>query len=167
MERNNVNVLCENSTQRNTAGMYSANTGTDMKEFIEYVNHPLFHACWDTGHANCEGAQYNEITALGTDLYALHINDNRGTADEHLLPYLGTMNLDEIMNALIDIDFNGYFTFEASSSLRPSKFWLGDRMIYEKDTRLSESQLFMQKHLEKLMYEMGVYILKQYNCFEE
>ena len=167
MERNNVNVFCENSTAKNMGDMYFTNSGSDMKEFVEYVNHPLFHACWDTGHGNCEGSQYDEITALGSDLYALHINDNRGGQDEHLLPYFGTMNLDEIMNALIDMDYKGYFTFEATSSLRSPKYWLGDRAYYEKDTRLLKPQLFMQKHLEKLMYDMGVYILKQYNCFEE
>lgn len=70
-------------------------------------------------------------------------------------------------HALIDIDYNGYFTFEAGSSLRPSRYWLGDRRSFEKNMRLSEPQLFMQMHLERLLYDMGVYILKQYNCFEE
>ena len=163
MERNNVNVLCENSTQKNMGDMYFTNTGADMKEFVRYVDHPLFHACWDTGHGNCEGAQYDEMTAIGSDLYALHINDNRGLRDEHFLPYFGSMNLDEIMNALIDIGYNGYFTFESCSVIRPSKF----RMTFERDTRLFHSQPFMQMHLERLMYEMGEYILNQYNCFEE
>lgn len=167
MERNGVNVLCENSTQKNMGDMYFTNTGTDMKEFVKYVNHPLFHACWDTGHGNCEGSQYNQITTLGSDLYALHINDNRGNGDEHILPYFGTLNLDEIMNALVDVGYKGYFTFEAGFSLRPSKYWLGDRMTFERDSRLLHPELFMQKHLEKLMYDMGIYILTQYNCFEE
>lgn len=167
MERNNVNVLCENSTRKNMGDIYFTNTGADMKEFIEYINHPLFHGCWDTGHGNCEGTQYNEIATIGSDLYALHVNDNCGGGDEHLLPFFGTMNLDEIMNALIDIEYKGYFTFEANSALRPPKYWLGDRMTFEKDTRLLNPQLFMQKHLEELMYNMGVYILKQYDCFEE
>ncbi len=61
MERNNVNVLCENSTQKNMGNMYFTNSGKDIKEFVEYVNHPLFHACWDTGHGNCEGNQYDDI----------------------------------------------------------------------------------------------------------
>ena len=167
MERNNVNVLCENSTKKNFKSSYFTNSGLDMKEFVEYVNHPLFHACWDTGHANCEGSQYDEIKAIGSDLYALHINDNRGGGDEHVLPYMGTMNMDEIMNALIDIDYKGYFTFESCSSLRPAKYWQGDRMSYEKDNRLMHPKLFMQKQLEKLMYDIGEYILKQYNLFEE
>ena len=167
MERNNVNVLCENSTKKNMGNMYFTNTGADMREFVEYVDHPLFHACWDTGHGNCEGSQYTEITDLGKELYALHINDNSGRGDEHVLPYFGTMNLDEIMNALIDIQYNGYFTFESSSSLRPSHYWLGNRKEFEKDSRLAHPQLFMQKQLEKLLYDMGVYILEQYHCFEE
>lgn len=167
MEKNNVNVLCENSTAKNMKDKYFTNTGKDMKEFVKYFNHPLFHACWDTGHGNCEGNQYDEIVAIGDDLFALHINDNSGRGDEHVLPYFGTTNMDEIMNALIDINYNGYFTFESGTSLRPAKYWQGDRKTFEKDTRLLEPVLFMQKHLEKLMYEMGKYILKAYNCFEE
>ena len=48
-------------------GRYFINSGRDMREFIDYVGHPLFHGCWDTGHANCEGAQYEEILALASD----------------------------------------------------------------------------------------------------
>ena len=167
MERNNVNVLCENSTEKNMRDMFFTNSGKDMKEFVEYVNHPLFHACWDTGHGNCEGNQYDEILAIGEELYAVHINDNTGRGDEHIIPYLGTVNMDEIMHALIDIKNKGVFTFESNSTLRSSKSWHGDRRIFETDNRLREPQLFMQKHLEKLMYDMGEYILRTYNCFDE
>lgn len=167
MEKNCVNVLCENSTQKNMGDMYFTNTGKDVKEFVEYVNHPLFHACWDTGHGNCEGNQYEDILAIGEDLFALHINDNSGRGDEHLLPFFGTTNMDEIMHALIDVGYQGVFTFESCSILRASDCWLGHRKTFEKDSRLKEPQLFMQKHLEKLMYDMGEYILKSYDCFEE
>ena len=167
MERNNVNVLCENQCQKNVGDIYYTNSGAEIKEFVKYVDHPLFHACWDTGHANCDGGQYDDILAIGEDLLALHINDNRGQGDEHLMPYLGTMNMDEIMNALIDINYKGVFTFECCSSLRSSKYWLGNRRAFEKDSRLSDPQLFMQEHIEKLLYEIGKYILTSYNCFEE
>ena len=165
MERNNVNVLCENSTQKNVGDMYFTNSGADIKEFVEYVGHPLFHACWDTGHGNCEGNQYDDILNIGSDLYAVHINDNSGRGDEHVLPYMGTVNMDEIMNALIDIKYKGVFTFECSSALRPACYWQGNRKIFEKDNRLLEPVVFMQKHIEKLLYDTGEYILKKYNCF--
>ena len=109
-ERCSVNVLCENSTKSNMGSRYFINSGKDMREFIEYVDHPMIHGCWDTGHANCEGNQYDEILAIGEELYAIHYNDNHGLKDDHVAPFLGTLNHDEIMCALMDVGFTGYFT---------------------------------------------------------
>lgn len=167
MEKWSVNVLCENTTRVNMRDGYFLINGRDMREFCEYVNHPLFHACWDTGHGNAEGTQYDEITAMGEELCGVHINDNRGTADEHIIPYMGTLNMDDVMNGLLDVGYKGYFTFEAGSVLRPKSYWLGSRHSFERDCRLAEPQLFMQKELEKLMYKIGEYILRSYDCFEE
>lgn len=163
MERTGVNVLIENSTAVNMKTMYYCNSGREMLEFLEYADHPLLHACWDTGHANCEGSQYDEIVTLGKELYAIHYNDNLGNADQHLLPYLGRLNHDEIINALIDIGYKGYFTFEASNSLVGAK----GRRAFERDTRLAKPQLFMQDRLIELLYEMGKYMLSEYGIFEE
>ena len=163
MEKTGVNVLVENSTTANTKGKYWANSGKDMVEFLNYVGHPLLHACWDTGHANCEGSQYQDILDLGKELYAIHYNDNHGERDEHLIPYLGTMNHDEVMHALIDAKYEGYFTLECSSSLlQPRR-----RREFSADTRLLIPQLFMQRHAEKLMYDTAKYILESYGLFEE
>lgn len=166
MEENQVNVLHENTTSVNMS-WYFPKTGAEMKEFAEYVNHPLFHACWDTGHANCEGNQYQEILDIGKELYALHVNDNRGMQDEHLIPFMGTMNMDEVMHALIDMGYKGYFTFECSSALRSQKYWLGHRRSFEKDQRLVNPPLCLQKELEKFMYQTGKYILESYGVFED
>ncbi len=171
MEKTGVCVLCENSTKVNMGDMYFTNSGADMLDFISYVGHPLFHACWDTGHANAEGSQYEEIVTLGKDLYAVHIHDNRGSQDEHLIPFLGTINMDEVMQALLTIGYSGYFTFEATSTLRSQKYWLGDRRPFHSpsgmEAHLADPPLFMQDALEKLLYETGVYLLRTYHCFEE
>lgn len=166
-ERLGINVLIENSCTVNTGACYWTNTGKEMREFLEYVCHPNLHACWDTGHGNCDGAQYDNITALGDELYAIHYNDNRGNADEHLIPFLGTLNHDEVINALIDIGYKGYFTLECSSSLRPNKYWLGNRKTFDGECRLIEPQLFMQQKLEELLYQTAKYILSSYSLFEE
>ncbi|MBQ7643193.1 MAG: sugar phosphate isomerase/epimerase [Clostridia bacterium] len=166
-ERCGVNVLCENTARSNVGDMYFIISGKDMREFIDYVGHPLFHGCWDTGHANCQGSQYDDITALGRHLYAIHYNDNRGALDEHLSPFLGTLNHDEVMHALIDVGFKGYFTLECCSSLRPYKYWLGNRRPFDGDKRLAQPQLFMQRSMEKMTYETAEYILKTYDLFED
>ena len=167
MEEFGVNVLCENSTSCNLGDMYFTNSGADMLEFIRFVDHPQFHACWDTGHANCEGSQYDDIMALGEELYAIHYNDNLGHKDQHLIPYLGTMNHDEVINALIDVNFKGYFTLECGSSLVAKNHWLGHRRDFKRDTRLAKPQLFMQQKLEELLYDVSKYILSSYGLFEE
>ena len=166
MERCGVNVLVENSTKVNLGDMYYPNTAKDILEFLEYADHPRLHVCWDTGHGNCEGHQYDEIVALGDQLYAIHYNDNHGFKDEHLIPFMGTLNHDEIINALMAIDYKGYMTLECSSSLIRKNYWLGGRRSFKTDTRLAEPQLFMQRRLEILLYETAKYILESYGIFE-
>ncbi len=167
MESTGVNVCIENSTKANMGTMYHFFTGSDMLEFINYAGHPLLHACWDTGHANIEGHQYEDIIALGNHLKALHINDNNGRYDEHIIPFMGSLNLDEVMTALADSGYNGPFTFESSSSILFSDDWITERHKFEKDTRLAQPPLFMQEQAEKMLCELGVYILKTYNSYED
>ena len=166
MEETGASVLTENSTKANMGSCWYIQSGEDTRQFVDYVNHPLFHVCWDTGHANFQGNQYDDILALGDQLRAVHINDNRGKGDEHIIPYLGTLNLDEVMHALTDVGFQGVFTFECNSTLRPAKYYLGKRSAFPQDSRLAEPQLFMQEDLEKLLYHIGEYTLKTYGKFE-
>ena len=167
MEKCGVNVLCENSTKANMGDQYFINSGRDMREFIEYVDHPMIHGCWDTGHANCEGSQYDEIMAVGEHLYAIHYNDNHGYRDDHVAPFLGRLNHDEVINALIDVNFKGYFTLECDSSLIKYNQWTGQRRRYDKAAKLREPQLFMQRHIEAMMYETAEWMLKEYGIFDE
>ena len=170
MERCGVNVLCENSTAANMRDMYFINTGKDMREFIKYVDHPMIHGCWDTGHANCEGNQHDEIMAVGDELYAIHYNDNHGGKDDHVAPFLGTLNHDEVINALIDVGFKGYFTLECGSSLNKYDEWTEKRRRFDsekREPRLREPQLFMQRHLEAMAYETSKWMLESYGLFEE
>lgn len=166
MESTGVTVLHENTANANMP-WYFSKTGKDMREFSEYVNHPLFHSCWDTGHANIEGNQYDEIIEIGDDLHAVHINDNRGAQDEHIIPFLGTLNMDEVMCALKKINFKGCFTFESGSTLRPANYWLGNRRSFDGDNRLLNPPVELQSELERFMYNAGVYMLKSYGEYEE
>ena len=165
LEKHHVYGLHENECSTNMP-WYALKTGADMREFSEFVDHPLIHSCWDTGHANIEGPQYGELLAMGDDLMALHVNDNRGEGDEHLLPFMGTMNVDEIMHGLLDIGYKGCLTFEAAMALRPAELWLGDRRPFPRDTRLRYPTAALQQEFEKFYYQVGKYILTTYGVFE-
>jgi sugar phosphate isomerase/epimerase len=167
MERTGVAVLIENSTRVNLGTQEFFYTGAQMREFLERADHPLFGACWDTGHANCEGHQYRDLTDLGPYLKAVHINDNRGTADEHLIPFCGTCCFDEVMRGLTDASFEGPFTLECSSTLRPGKYWLGDRRTFGEGGRLTEPGPELYDAAERLLYLAGKQLLDAYGLFEE
>ena len=136
-------------------------------EYIKYVDHSQYHGCWDTGHANCDGNQYDEIMAIGDELYAIHYNDNHGAMDDHIAPFLGTLNHDEIISALIDVGFDGYFTLECVNSLITYDQWQGKRRRFDSAMKLREPQLFMQRHMEAMMYDTAEWMLKEYGIFEK
>ncbi len=167
MEKYNVNVCIENSTKFNMKDKYYFLTGEDMCDFIAYANHPKLKACWDTGHANIEGHQYEDIMALGEKLACVHIHDNHGVKDEHLIPFMGSLSIDEVMHALLDSGYKGVFTYETDSAFTPDKHWLLHRPQFRDETRLLNPPVSLQASAEKLQYELGVYILKAYDCFEE
>ncbi len=167
MEEYGVNVLIENSTRANMGEMYYFLTGSDMKEFLRYVDHPLLHACWDTGHANVEGGQYEHILALGEDLRAVHIHDNLGDCDRHAIPFTGTLNMDEVLNALIDIGYTGCFTFEADCAVNVGDGWLLRRREFVNDTRLFDPSLAIRDAAERFLYEIGKSCLAAYGLYEE
>lgn len=70
--------------------------------------------CYDFGHANLTGgAHRSNLRAIGPRLKALHVQDNHGQTDEHLLPLYGTIDWHECMAALREIGWQGDLTFEA------------------------------------------------------
>ncbi|MBQ9393373.1 MAG: sugar phosphate isomerase/epimerase [Oscillospiraceae bacterium] len=166
MEKTGVNVLVENTTRKNVPpDTYDLFTGEDMAEFLRYVNHPLLHAVWDTGHGNVDGPQYENIVALGKELYGLHIHDNNGWADEHSIPYFGTLSLDGLMHGLLDVGYQGYFTFEAIRALE-YKNGQAPRYKFEGDRRLRHPTAELQMAAEKLLYAIGKHCLTAYDVFE-
>lgn len=174
MEKYNIMVLTENVTDGTYSTLF---TGKDMREFIDYVDHPLFGACWDTAHANlCEKVrkegQYASIVALGDKLKALHISDNFGDgAHHHSWPFAGNINFDSIMQGLIDVNYDGYFNFEASYTLCHSINPPYGRRPWQHNgetvTTLLNPSIALKFKAVDLLYDVGQYLLETYNCFEE
>lgn len=163
-EKYGVNILTENFDKMCNPKTFWIDNANDMRELIDIVNHPLFHCCWDVGHANMqEMPQDEQLKILGKDVLAIHIQDNFGNDDNHIAPFFGSMNLDSIMHGLLDIEYNGYFTFESDGMLCP----LWRKRKYEKDDRLLYAPIEIKDKAESLLYDIGKHILTVYNCFEE
>lgn len=71
--------------------------------------------CYDFGHANLmpqDGTHREKLNRIGSRLKALHVQDNHGETDEHLLPFFGSIDWADAMAGLRDIGFQGDLTFE-------------------------------------------------------
>lgn len=86
----------------------------ELIEFVDSYHDPKVGICWDSGHANQAGLdQGRALHAIGHRLKTLHINDNiYGNLDEHLLPFMGTVDWNAVIGALADIDYQGTLNYE-------------------------------------------------------
>lgn len=161
MEKTGVNILFENTTLKHCPDRcYFPARGRDLNAFVSFMNHPLFGAAWDVGHANMDRVdQYREITEIGRNLKAVHIHDNDSTRDMHTLPMMGNTDYDGIIRGLIDSGYEGYFTLEADCFMRY------DRGIGE--GLLAHPTLEMKRAAEMLLYTAAAEMLKRYNVYEK
>lgn len=178
-EETGVGVLIENIG--NYADPHCLWTGADLREMLDRVDHPLFTACWDVGHANHfwpeHGNQYDSIVALGDKLTALHVHENCGYFEEprkhhridmHTVPYSSVhspLSFDAVLQGLKDIGYKGTFSFEC---LFPAKKGQAS-FVYkgEQVTRLQMLPLSLWTKANAVVYEMGKYMLETYDMFEE
>lgn len=84
-----------------------------IDELNELAGKEVFGLCLDTGHMHIVRKDARSfITAYGKRIKALHLNDNHGYADQHLVPLAGTADWDNIFNALEEIGYEGDINFE-------------------------------------------------------
>jgi len=89
-------------------------TYQQMSDVVEGVGADNVGYCLDTGHANLSNVNNPDfIRQAGDRLWALHIADNMGTDDDHMLPYGGgTVPWTDVMIALREVAYTGLFNFE-------------------------------------------------------
>ncbi len=110
-----ITICLENLRSRGDDGEYAFGTAEDLLAVIEGVGSDRFGICLDTGHLNMvSGNAHREfILKAGKRLHALHIADNQGETDQHLMPFnCGTVNFFDVVSALKEIDYDGIFNYE-------------------------------------------------------
>jgi len=81
---------------------------------VDQLPQDRFGICLDTGHLNlCGGNQRDFILRAGQRLHALHIADNEGQRDQHMMPFgRGNVDFFEVVSALREVDYRGLFNLE-------------------------------------------------------
>lgn len=121
-KEHNIKIATENmwnwSKLLNRSTFAACATPKSFNKHLDTVNDESFVACLDIGHAEMRGSKTNAvemIKALGPRLKALHIHDNDKWHDSHKLPFSMDIDFVSIVKALKEIEYDGYFTLEASS----------------------------------------------------
>ena len=72
---------------------------------------PSLCACFDMNHS-LRQPNPDFIRALGSRIITVHASDYDMIDERHLLPFLGRNDWSAIMQALEDVNYSGFFTFE-------------------------------------------------------
>ena len=98
----------------------------DLYAMAESAGDRHIGLCIDTGHANLFRIDICAMARMyGKKLYALHINGNGGTQDEHILPYTMAGHYEKLdyrgfSAALREIGFRGWYNLEIGTGDMPA-----------------------------------------------
>ncbi len=160
----NIGIAIENIGRKDES--YHIHDGRELCELVEYVDHPLVGACWDTGHANLNRAnQYESIMALNKHLWCLHVADNVGyfppefkgwRQDLHTAPLMTVsgVNFDAVLQGLIDIGYKGTFNLEIED---PRPVW---KLDFIRDGVKQDKLYYATPEMRKISREASFKIAK-------
>jgi sugar phosphate isomerase/epimerase len=80
---------------------------------------PVAGICVDTGHARLLGDPVDAIESASGHIIATHMNDNRGSRDDHLVPYDGSIDWASTLLAFLKVGYAGPWTFELAPAASP------------------------------------------------
>jgi sugar phosphate isomerase/epimerase len=70
--------------------------------------------CLDAGHAHLEGDLVEAIETVSGHLATIDVHDNHGRADDHLVPFEGTIDWPSALTAVQKVGYEGALIFEVA-----------------------------------------------------
>ena len=125
----------------NLGSVPETHTVERIRKIIDAVDSDRLGICLDTGHlhlVNGRGeatqSQREFILGAGKDLCAMHITNNSGMGDDHLMPFSSREGIEwkEVMIALKGIDYQGLFNLEILGEKNAPLFIRDEKLKYVK-----------------------------------
>jgi sugar phosphate isomerase/epimerase len=76
--------------------------------------------CLDFGHAHLMGDVADAIETAAEHLVTTHVHDNRRRADDHLVPYQGTIDWPSALLMMQKIGYDGTYLMELAGTGNPA-----------------------------------------------
>jgi sugar phosphate isomerase/epimerase len=121
-EREGVCIAVENlqNTVRGTEFLLESLFDRYPKEYIGW--------CYDSGHAHNVGLDFDTLSDWKDRMVAMHLHDNWGATDDHLLPGDGSINWDRVARLIAESAYELPLTYETP----PERYSLSTDTFYEK-----------------------------------
>jgi sugar phosphate isomerase/epimerase len=70
--------------------------------------------CLDLGHAHLEGDVAGAVETVSEHIAHVHVHDNHGRQDDHLIPFQGTIEWPEVLTTLEKVGYDGSLVLEVA-----------------------------------------------------
>ena len=108
-----IQEICDYAKSLN---MKVAFENTKIKGYLDYVIENIKNdnvgICFDSGHCHAHFNDDLDFAKFKDRIFAIHLHDNDGTDDQHLLPFDGTIDWDELIKKLKENNYEGPVTLE-------------------------------------------------------
>jgi sugar phosphate isomerase/epimerase len=81
---------------------------------------PRAGICMDFGHAHLMGEVGDAVETAAEHVIATHVHDNRRREDDHLVPYLGSINWNLALTTMQKIGYEGTYLLEIANTGSPA-----------------------------------------------
>lgn len=110
----------------------AVNSVEGLMYFIEHFNHKNLGICLDTGHLNINDKnQVAFIKRAGKHIKALHLADNEGKSDQHLMPYgKGNVDFASVIRETKALGYEGLYNLEIPGESQAPLEILGYKLDY-------------------------------------
>jgi len=126
-----------NAARRSVEELVALAAAVNVRVAIEVIPNPLSGAsellelieedldgldvgiCLDYGHAHLMGDAVEAIETVSGHLLTTHVHDNRGTRDDHLVPFAGSIDWDAAIMSTQKIGYDGIFMLEVGDTGDP------------------------------------------------
>ena len=80
-------------------GVYVALENSAFSDYLVYlldnIKNKYIGFCYDSGHENTFGKEFDFLSRFGDRLLCMHLHDNFGTGDDHAIPFHGSIKWEE------------------------------------------------------------------------
>lgn len=108
-----IKRICSYAKERNIIVAFENTKIKGYQEWIiDNIKDDNVGICFDSGHYHCHFNDEFDFKKFKNKIMCIHLHDNNGKKDEHLLPFDGNLDFDKVLNGLNSANYDSYLTLE-------------------------------------------------------